>query len=176
MTRTGLLFVLALTVPASASAQPEAGWPETIDRLAEQRSQAEACVALLKGSGDAATIRKSRIVYGAAKAASDGVIAGFTVGLVGRYKPEDLPRLQSNLDRAGKGLKEVCDAAVAAGSAAGGSKGVVEDLAKGAVGPVVAALRDAAGALWARHVEEDKLEIETIRGQLEAAKWPDFVP
>jgi hypothetical protein len=176
VTKSAILFVLALTLSASAAAQPTAGWPETIDRLSEQRSQAEACVALLKDSGDAAAIRKSRIVYGAAKAASDGVIAGFTTGLVERYKPEKLPVLQANLERAGKGLKEVCDAAVAAGSAAGGSKGIVEELAKGAVEPVVSALKDAAGALWARKVEEDKLEVETIKGQLAAAKWPDFEP
>lgn len=175
MTKPGrLVFVLALTLSASAAAETTIGWPETMDRLTEQRGQAEACVAQLRDSGDAAAIRKSRIVYGAAKAASDGVIAGFTVGLVERYKPEALPPLQANLERAGKGLKEVCDAALAAGSSAGGSKGVVEELAKGAVEPVVAALKDAAGALWARKVEEDKLESETIKGQLEAAKWPDF--
>ncbi len=177
MTKPGILSVLALVLSASAAAaQPTVGWPETIDRLNEERSQAEACVALLKDSGDAAAIRKGRIAYGAAKAASDGVIAGFTVGLVERYRPEKLPPLQANLERAGKGLKEVCDSAVAAASAAGGSKGIVEDLAKGAVEPVVAGLKDGAGALWARHVEEDKLEIETIKGQLEAAKWPDFWP
>lgn len=54
------------------------------------------------------------------------------------------------------------------------SKRIVEDLAKGAVEPVVAALKDGAGALWARKVEEDKVETETIKGQLEASKWPDF--
>jgi hypothetical protein len=176
MTKPEALFVLALTLSASAAAQPTVGWPETIDRLQEQRSQAEACVALLKGSGDAAAIRNSRIVYGTAKAASDGVIAGFTVGLVERYKPERLPPLQANLERAGKGLKELCDAAVAAGSAAGKTRGIVGDLAKGAVEPVVGALKDGASALWARHVEEDKVETEAIKGQLEAAKWPDFGP
>jgi hypothetical protein len=176
MIRPTVPLVLALTLSASAAGQSTAGWPETIDRLTEERSQAEACVALLKNSGDAAAIRKSRIIYGAAKAASDGVIAGFTIGLVERYKPEGLPPLQANLERAGKGLKEVCDAAVAAGSAAGGTKGIVEDLAKGAVEPVVAGLKGVAGALWVRHVEEDKLEMETIKGQLAAAKWPDFGP
>ncbi len=176
MTKPGILFVLALVLSASAAAPPTVGWPETIDRLTEERSQAEACVALLKDSGDAAAIHKGRVAYEAAKAASDGVIAGFTVGLVEGYRPEKLPPLQANLERAGKGLKEVCDSAVAAGSAAGGSKGIVEDLAKGAVEPVVDGLKAGAGALWTHHVEEDKLEIETIKGQLEAAKWPDFGP
>jgi len=174
MTKPGILIALALTMSASAAAQTTVGWPETIDRLNEERSKAEACVALLKDSGDAAAIHKGRIAYGAAKAASDGVIAGFIVGLVEGYRPEKLPPLQVNLERTGKGLKEVCDAAVAAVSTAGGSKGIVEDLAKGAVEPVVDGLKAGAGALWARHVEEDKLEIETIKGQLEAAKWPEF--
>jgi hypothetical protein len=176
MTKLGIPSVLALTLSAAAAAQPTVGWPETIDRLQEQRSQAEECVTLLKSSGDAAAIRKSRIAYGAAKAASDGVIAGFTIGLVERYKPERLPTLQANLERAGIGLQEVCDAAVAAGSAAGTTKGIVGDLAKAAIEPVVTALKEGAGALWARHVETDKIEIESIKGQLEAAKWPDFGP
>ena len=50
----------------------------------------------------------------------------------------------------------------------------MEDIAKGAVGPMVDATKSAAGALWTRHVEKDKLELETIKTQLEAAKWPVF--
>jgi hypothetical protein len=165
-------LLIALAVD-SAPAQPTVGWPETVDKLNEQRSQAEACLELLRDSGDQAAIRNGRIAYGAAKSASDGVIAGFTVGLVEGYKPEKLPPVQANLDRAGRGLKEVCDAAVNAAPASG-TKGVVEDLAKGAIEPVVDGLKAAAGALWERHVKMEELEIETIKGQLEAAKWPDF--
>jgi hypothetical protein len=168
----GSLIALAAV---SVHAQPTVGWPETVDRLNEQRSQAEACLELLKDSGDKTAIRNGRIAYGAARSASDGVIAGFTVGLVEGYNPEKLPPLQSNLERAGKGLKEVCDTAVHAAPASG-TKGIVEDLAKGAVEPVVEALESAAGALWGRHVKMEELEIETIRGQLDAAKWPDFGP
>ncbi len=172
MVLAGAFIALA---PGSVHSQPPAGWPETVDRLNEQRSQAEACLELLKDSDDKTAIRNGRIAYGAAKSASDGVIAGFTVGLVEGYKPEKLPPLQSNLERAGKGLKEVCDTAVHAAPASG-TKGIVEDLAKGAVEPVVEALEAAAGALWGRHVKMEDLEIETIRGQLDAAKWPDFGP
>jgi hypothetical protein len=121
---------LAALAAGAVRAQPAVGWPETVDRLNEQRSQAQACLELLKDSGDAAAIHKGRIVYGAAKSAADGVIAGFTVGLVEGYKPEKLPPLQANLERAGKGLKEVCDDAVHAAPKSG-SKGIVEDLAKG---------------------------------------------
>jgi hypothetical protein len=95
-------LLIALAVD-SAPAQPTVGWPETVDKLNEQRSQAEACLQLLRDSGDRAAIRNGRIAYGAAKSASDGVIAGFTVGLVEGYKPEKLPPVQANLDRAGRG-------------------------------------------------------------------------
>ena len=36
------------------------------------------------------------------------------------------------------------------------------------------AISSGVSALWTGHVEKDKLELETIKGQLEAAKWPDF--
>jgi hypothetical protein len=175
MAKKGFVAKLALAIWIGAvHAQPTVGWPETVDRLNEQRSQAAACLELLKDNSNSAAVRKGRIIYGAAKSASDGVIAGFTVGLVEGYKPEKLPLLQANLERAGNGLKEVCDAAVAAASVAEGSKGIVGDLAKGAVEPIVSTLKDLAKTLWERHVEENKLEIETIMGQLEGAKWPDF--
>jgi len=173
--KTIILVGLALDCwVAVAATQLTVGWPETIDRLNEQRSQAEACVNLLRDSGDPTSIRKSRTIYGSAKAASDGVIAGFTVGLVEGYQPEKLPGIQTSLERAGRGLKEVCDAAVNAASTTEGTKGVVEDLAKGAVEPVIDGLKSAAAALWSRHLEMDKLEMETIKGQLEAAHWPEF--
>jgi hypothetical protein len=110
-------------------------------------------------------MREGRIAYVPAKSASDGVI--FIVGLVEGYKPEKLPPLQTNLERAGKGLKEVCDDAVAAALDAAGTKGLVEDLAKGAVEPVIDALRSTANALWGHHLQMEELERETIKKQLE---------
>jgi hypothetical protein len=172
--RTSVLASVAVALAvAYVRAQPTVGWPETIDRLNEQRSQAEACVELLKDSGDKVAIRSGRIAYGVAKSASDGVIAGFAVGLVEGYAPEKLPPLEANLDRAGNGLKEVCDAANHA-TPASGTKGIVEDLAKGAIEPAVDGLKAVASALWGRHIKMEDLEIETIKNELEAAKWPDF--
>jgi hypothetical protein len=167
-----LWFVLATGAPAAA--QSTTGWPDTIDLLAQERSQAETCAELLKSNGDKAAITAGRITYDAAKAKADGVIAGFTIALVEGGKPEELPKIEANLEKAGAGLQQVCDAAVKSASSAGGTKGVVEDIAKGAVGPLVDAIKSAAGALWTQHVEKDKLEVETIKTQLEAAKWPDF--
>ena len=86
--------------------------------------------------------------------------------------PSSLPTTQASLETAGKGLKDVCDAAVKAVTP--NTKGVWEEIAKGAVEPLFRAISDGVGALWTRHVEKDKLEIETKKTQLEAAKWPKF--
>jgi hypothetical protein len=171
--RTSLALCFSIVSLSSAPGQT-VGWPDTIDLLTEERTQAQACVNLLKNAGDATAVREGRITYDAARAAADGVIAGFTTAIVEGYKPEDLPRIQANLERAGLGLQEVCNDAVQAARDAAGKRGLIDEVVTAALGPVVDALKSAAGALWTRKVEKDKLEIETIKGQLEAAKWPDF--
>ena len=142
------LFVCAV-VPIAALAAT-VSWPETVDLLVEEQSKARTCVDLLKGSGDKAAIMQGRIAYGVAKAAADGVIAGFTIALVEGGKPENLPRIQANLEKSGQGLQEVCDVAVKAASAAGGTKGIVDELAKTALSPVIDGLKSAASTLWTR--------------------------
>jgi hypothetical protein len=159
---------------SSAAPAATAGWPDTIDLLIHEQSQARSCLDLLKGSGDKSAIARARVAYGEAKAGSDGAIAGFSVALVEGYKPEDLPRIQTHLEKAGAGLQEVCNAAIKAATEAPGTKGVVDETVKEAVAPVIDLLKSAAGALWQRHVQLVKAEQDEIRGQLEAARWPDF--
>jgi hypothetical protein len=158
---------------APAGAQTSLGWPDMVALLAQQRSQAEACVQTLKSIRDSAALATDRLTYGVAKSQSDGVIAGLTVALVQGGEPNALPTAQASLRKAGEGLQEICDAALTAASAAG-SKGLVEDILKAPIEPVVNAISSGVSALWTGHVEKDKLELETIKGQLEAAKWPDF--
>ena len=158
---------------APALAQTGVDWPETIDLLAQQRTQAETCVATLKSSSDKAAIATGRLTYGAAKSQSDGVIAGLTVALVQGGQPNALPMVLTSLKKAGGGLQEVCDAALKTASAAG-SRGLVEDILKAPIEPIVNAISSGVSALWTGHVERSKLELQTIKGQLDAAKWPDF--
>jgi hypothetical protein len=159
---------------ARALAQTSVDWPETIDLLAQQRTQAETCVATLKSGSDKAAIATGRLTYGAAKSQSDGVIAGLTVALVQGGQPDALPMVLTSLKKAGAGLQEVCDAALKSASGAGGTKGLVEDILKAPIEPIVNAISSGVSALWTGHVEKDKLELETIKGQLDAAKWPEF--
>jgi hypothetical protein len=155
------------------AAQTHLNWPETIELLAQERTQAETCVEALKSSRDKAAVATGRLTYGTAKSQADGVIAGLTVALVEGGKPDALPVVLSSLSKAGTGLQEVCDAALKTASEAG-TKGLIEDILKAPIEPIVNAISSGVSALWTRHVERDKLELETIKGQLEAAKWPDF--
>jgi hypothetical protein len=170
----GAPFLLVVAAATGASAATDIGWPQTIELLTQERTQAETCVELLKSGADKGAILNGRITYDAASAQTDGVIAGLTTTLVEGGKPESLPMVQADLEKAGSGLREICDAAVKTASASGQTKGVVEDVAKAAIEPMVNAISSAVGALWTRHVEKDALEVETIKTQMEAAKWPDF--
>jgi hypothetical protein len=67
---------------------------------------------------------------------------------------------------------EICDAATK--TIAPNTKDILGDMVKAAVEPLIKAISAGVGALWARHVEKDKLELETKKTQLEAAKWPRF--
>jgi hypothetical protein len=173
-TRIVAVAVLMVCLFDSAGAQTTTEWPDTTRLLTREKSQAKVCVALLKSSGDKSAILEGQIVYEKAKAAADGVIAGFSTVLVVGGKPQDFPTIKADMEEAGTGLQQVCDAAAAAARAAEGTKGVVDEAVTAAVKPLIEALEAAAGAVWAHHVEMDTLEREMIQNQLEAAKWPDF--
>src|SRR5438128_1283911 len=57
---------------------------------------------------------------------------------------------------------------------ASGRKGVLADIVRGAVEPVIKALSEGVAPLYNNHRKDDALTMETIKTQLEAAKWPNF--
>jgi hypothetical protein len=167
------LVVLASMVPAAlCMAQAPLGWPEVIALLTKARTQATTCVQVLKANGDKPALARAQLTYGMAEGEMDGVIAGLTTALFQGGDPSTLPTARTSLETAGNGLKEICDAAVK--TVAPNTKGVWEEIAKGAVEPLFQTISNAVGALWTRHAEKDKLELETKKTQLEAAKWPKF--
>src|ERR1700722_9042415 len=104
--KTVVLLGVTLYAATPAGAQTSLGWPETIELLAQERTQAETCVETLKSSSDKAAIATGRLSYGAAKSQSDGVIAGLTVALVQGGQPNALPMVLTSLKKAGGGLQE----------------------------------------------------------------------
>ncbi len=167
-------FLLTFRIVAFGAEPTRVDWPDVIQLLTQERSQAEVCAELLKSTGDAPAIAKGAVAYSMAKSQIDGVIGGLTTALVMGGKPADLQGLKAGVDRGAAGLKEVCDSAIKLAATEGGTKGVIEEIAKGAVEPLADLIKSAAGALWTQHVVRDALELETIKAQLEAAKWPDF--
>jgi hypothetical protein len=168
-----IVSVFLLIIPATlCAAQAILGWPEIIALLTKARTQATTCIEVLKSSEDKAALASARLTYGMAEGEMDGVIAGLTTALVEGGDPDRLPTVRTSLETSGKGLKEICDAAVK--TITPNTKGVWEEVAKGAVEPLFKTISAGVGALWTRHVEKDKLELETTKSQLEAAKWPKF--
>jgi hypothetical protein len=106
-------IVLASIVPATlCMAEASLGWPEVIALLAKAKTQATTCVQVLKSNGDKSSVANAQLTYGMAEGEMDGIIAGLTTALVEGGDPSSLPTAQASLETAGKGLKEICDAAV----------------------------------------------------------------
>ena len=172
MKRIFFIVLASIVPPTLCMAEASFGWPEVIALLAKAKTQATTCVQVLKSNGDKAAVASAQMTYGMAEGEMDGIIAGLTTALVQGGDPNSLPTARASLETAGKGLKEICDAAVK--SVTPNTKGLWEEIAKGAVEPLIKAISDGVGALWMRHVEKDTLELETKKTQLEAAKWPRF--
>ena len=141
------------------SAQAPLGWPEVIALLTKARTQATTCVQVLKSSGDKASIGKGAAHLWHGRGRDGRRHCRADDGARPRRRPEQPANGSASLETAGKGLKEICDAAVK--TITPNTKGVWEEIAKGAVEPLIKAISDGVGALWTRHVEKDKLEIET---------------
>ncbi len=168
-----LCLLLAGVVPAVAQAEA-IGWPEAVARLAGERTKAETCLDVLKTYGDGVQIARGRFGYGNAKAEFDAVIAGLIIVLGQGDKPESLTTLNARVERGTVGLKQFCDGVLALLPPDEGRKGMIGDVVKGAIEPVIKALSEAVAALYNNHRNDKALTRQTIQTQLEAAKWPDF--
>ena len=157
--------------PARAQQQQGVNWQEAVARLAQERTRAETCARLLKRHGDAAALDRGALAHGEAKAEYDGIVAGLGVALARKEQPASLPDLEGRLRRGFEQREAFCRAAQALlPPAAAGEKGVLDEIVKGAVEPLVQALL----AIWTRARDEDALTRQTIQTQLEATAWPAF--
>ena len=162
------LLALCLAGPAPAQAM---SWQDAVAQLAQERTQAETCAAALKKHGDAAAVDRGAPAYGQAKAEYDGIIAGLDVVLAQKAEPVSLTDLQGRLRRGFEQREAFCRAALSlVPPRAAGEKGVLDEIAKGAIGPVLQAVQ----AIYLRAKDDSALTRATIRTQLEATSWPAF--
>jgi hypothetical protein len=170
----GTAAAIALLLPAGVCGEQTVtlGWPQVIDTLTKERTQAEACVGLLKSRGDKATVESAEAKYEMARADMDGVIAGLTTALVEGGKPDSLPTVRTTLETSGQTLQTICDAAVK--TATPDTKGLWDEIAKAAIEPLIKPISDGIAGLWARHIQMQDRERDAKKAQLEAARWPEF--
>ena len=164
-----MLFLLA-----PALAQTSLNWPETIELLAQERTQAETCVETLKiqqrqggGRDRPAHLRRRQVASRRGHRRPHG--------RAGPGRPARRPAHGPHQPQeSGRGPSGGLRRGAEDGFRSGGTKGLVEDILKAPIEPIVNAISSGVSALWTGHVEKDKLELETIKGQLDAAKWPEF--
>ena len=167
------LFILLFAGPALAA--QEINWQEAVARLAQERTQAETCVRMLKKYGRGSAIGRGEVAYSEAKAEYDAIIAGLSVALARKEQPQSLPDLEDRLKRGFDKRRSFCNSVLmsipSGGGPGGGEKGVVEQIVSGALGPLIQALQ----AIYMRAKDDDALSRATIQTQLEATSWPTFV-
>jgi hypothetical protein len=140
-------------------------------QLTCERSQVKVCVLMLKKYGSKPAKDRGAVVYDEAKAEYDAVIAGLIVTLAEGERPVSLPDLEARLQRGFEKRTSFCESALAVmPPPPSGRKGPVDEIVKAVVGP----LEDAVGAIWRRKMDANAQMNETIKLQLEDAKWPSF--
>lgn len=160
-------------LPAAAAAA-EIGWPEAVSRLAGERSKAEACGGVLKAYASPPQLAQGQLAYGIAKADYEAVIAGLVTALTEGASPKSLPTLNDALDHGTSELAKFCESAANLLTSESGQKGVLVDIVKAAIEPAVQALSQAVAAIYNNHRKDNALTRETIKTQLEAARWSSF--
>ena len=174
---SALLFswlVTAATAFSQSPATPSMTWPEATAQIVKLRTISETCVSIIKQYGNAAQKGQTRLDYGDAKANADAIIAGLTVALYADGKSDSLPSLQKDLQTASNDVQSFCGTASKILPASSRHKGVVDELAKASIEPLIKAVSDGIAALYNNHRNDKELVKKTIQAQLEAAKWQDF--
>ena len=172
--------MLVAVVAATSVRAQEMNWQDAVARLKWERTEAEACVSVLKKYGDAAAVAHGSLAYASAKAEYDAIIAGLSVALARQEQPNSLPDLQARLQRGFEERQAFCKSADAlipqsqGAQGAVGEKGVVDAIVSGAVNGAVGPLIQALLAIYMRRQDNDALTRKTIQTQLEGAAWPTF--
>ena len=164
--------VLLVAPPAIA---PASGWRTALDRLAEEKTLAESCAAILKSSAvdhPMARVQGERL-YARAKADADGLIALLVVDLAGARSPADIPVLRQRLETVPRQRQALCrhvDAAVGPGA---GERGARALLGRGTSSPD-SSLVEAAEVLWTAYRRADAADRGAMDAAVAAARWRPY--
>jgi hypothetical protein len=174
---SGAGAALLLGMPAAAGGA--SAWRPAVERLAQERTLAEACVALLESFAEHGPLQRvqAQRIYARARADVDGLIALLNADLAGDRSPAAVPELAYRLKSVPKQRQALCrhiDAAV------GGAvrdrtepSGAAESLAEGIVGNAIP-LSDAAVRIWSAYRRAGDSERARIIAAIEGTRWRDY--
>jgi hypothetical protein len=168
-----ILFSSLLAAP-QIMAQQKIDWPEATAQLNNLRPKAITCVGLIKRYGTHSEVTRAALDYADGKSEIDGIISGLTVALTPGGKAAGLPSLQTHLSAAAAKLEGLCAVAQQRIPQDPGRKGVIDEIAKAAIEPLVTAVSKGIAALYTDHRIDTDLTRKTIITQLDGARWPDF--
>jgi hypothetical protein len=135
---------------------------EAVARLAQERTQAETCVRLLKKYGDATAIDRGALAYGEAKAEYDGIIAGLCVALALKEQPASLKNLQERLQHGFDKRNAFCKSVQSLIPDKTGEKGVIDEIVSGFTSGIFKPLIEAIQAIYMRTKDDNALTRRTI--------------
>ena len=156
-------LAVLISIASGISRAADIGWPEAVGRLAGERSKAETCAALLKGYGDQQQSSRGQLAYGEAKANFDAVITGLITALTEGGNPKSLASLETDLEHSATSSVNFCKMVSDLLPDTSGQRGVLANIVKGAIQPVIEALSEGVAALYNNHRKDNALTIETIK-------------
>lgn len=170
--RTVVLATLVVTGALAGSARAAnapSTWPDAVERLSQERTQAVDCARLIKTHGNATQRADAAALYNQAKAEINGTINGLMTALELDQKPTGLSKWRDRLAGVEGKRTRLCAQATALRDSAGVKGGGWEF-----IGAVLDPLADVLIAVLTQWGERNAQRRETIKSQLMATLWPEF--
>jgi hypothetical protein len=181
----GLVACAALLLSPSLAAIPQqAGWPQAVDRLAREKTLAEACAVVLKTFADGAPMARvqGERLYARARADMDGLVRLFIVDLASERPLADSSELQHRLEAVVAQRRALCrhvEAAVGAALREQAGHAEAADLLSQGSGDSERFLIDEAVQISRAYRLADQAGRAAIVARIEAARWlpyPEISP
>lgn len=172
----GFLTLAGMSAPFPASAAPLTA-ADALATLAESRTEAETCVAVIKARGDAADRAAAELDYMAARAASAGLLEGLAAAAAQCRKGDALPDMAARLHKLTANRDRLCDRARTLIPPKDGSKGWWLIAAEIVGSTIAGKLLEAAYDAIFEKVSGDKTEQEAcknLQSRLAGRAWPAF--
>ncbi|WP_089725133.1 hypothetical protein [Candidatus Thiosymbion oneisti] len=173
---TVLVLIVFMSVPWRSGAETDLEASKAFGVLAREQSLAEGYVTMLNDFGrqDAGSYAEGIRLYASAKAEFDGLIARMSHDIIRRRPFDGSEQFQAVLERAVERRLDFTRHVDAILDARGTSDTrSVKDYIR-LPAELIAAIKDAAGAIWDKYWEIRDTRRQEILDQLEALKWKPF--